>query len=324
MRVVITGGAGFVGARLARTLLEIGHLVNSSGVEEAISKLVILDLVAPSHLPYDPRLEIVVGQANDPLTLQKALSGAHCVFHFASVVSGEAEADLQLGLSVNLDGTRMMLDILAEAKNRPMLIFASSVAVYGDGAVPVSDATTAHPRSSYGAQKVCCELLIGDYSRRGLIDGRSLRFPTIAVRPGKPNKANSSFISNIIREPLAGRATVCPVPMDTEMALMSPKRLIEAIIKVQTISDDEFGWPRTLMLPSVPVSVAQMLDALVQLKGEAARELVCFEINQSIVDMISSWPVDLTSDRAKSFGIETSGTAQEIVEEFVGDLSVEN
>lgn len=324
MQVVITGGAGFIGARLARALLEIGHLINSNGVEEAISKLIVLDMVAPLNLPDDPRLEIIIGQVNDPIKLQQALSGADCVFHLASVVSGEAEANLQLGLSVNLDGTRMMLDILAQADNRPMLIFASSVAVYGDGAVPVSDATTAHPKSSYGAQKVCCELLIGDYSRRGLIDGRALRFPTIAVRPGKPNKANSSFISNIIREPLAGRPTVCPVPVSTEMALMSPKRLIEAIIKVQSISDEEFGWPRTLMLPSVRVSVAQMLNAMAEVKGEAVCELVSFEMNQSIIEMIGSWPVDLYSARAKSFNIGTSENAQEIVEEFIGDQSVDN
>lgn len=324
MQVVITGGAGFIGAWLACALLENGHLVNSNGVEEPISKLTVLDMVAPQHLPNDPRLEIDVGQVNDPDVLRKALDGVDCVFHLASVVSGEAEADLQLGLKVNLDGTRMMLDILAEADNRPMLIFASSVAVYGDGAVAVSDGTTAHPKSSYGAQKVCCELLIGDYSRRGLIDGRALRFPTIAVRPGKPNKANSSFISNIIREPLAGRPTVCPVPKGTEMALMSPKRLIEAIIKVQSISDDEFGWPRTLMLPSVRVSVAQMLNAMAEVKGEETRELVSFEMNQSIIDMIGSWPVNLHSARAKLFGIESSKNAQEIVEEFISDQSEDN
>ncbi len=319
MRVVITGGAGFIGSRLARTLLEQGTLANQAGAQTRIDSLVIFDQVAPEHLPKDNRLEILVGQADDRATLQKVLAGADSVFHFASVVSGGAEADLQLGLSVNLDGTRMLLDILADEGRKPRLVFASSGAVYGVGAEPVTDLTPTHPKSSYGVQKLCCELLIGDYGRRGLVDGRAMRFPTIAVRPGKANLANSSFISNIVREPAAGRATICPVPEDTEISLMSPGRLIAAIIKVHDLDAAALGWPRALLLPAVKVSVRQMLDALEAELGPKARQLVTFDEDAGIHAMVKSWPVDVVATRAEALGIAADADAAEIVQDYLSE-----
>jgi len=319
MKVVITGGAGFIGSRLARTLLEQGQLANQAGVQTQIDKLVILDQFAPEHLPDDPRVEIVIGQANDSAALQQALKGADSVFHFASVVSGGAEADLHLGLSVNLDGTRMLLDILAAEERKPRLVFASSGAVYGVGAERVTDATPTHPKSSYGVQKLCCELLVGDYSRKGLIDGRAMRFPTIAVRPGKPNLANSSFISNIVREPAAGRTTICPVPEDTEISLMSPGRLIASIIKVHDLDAGALGWPRTLLLPAVKVSVRQMLEALEAELGPKARALVSFTQDAGIHTMVQSWPVDIVAQRAEALGIAADANALEIVQDYLSE-----
>jgi D-erythronate 2-dehydrogenase len=321
MRIVITGGAGFIGSRLARTLLENDPLVDPAGQRRKIDKLVIFDRVAPENLPDDPRLEIVVGQANDQGDLAGVLEGADSVFHFASVVSGEAEADLALGLSVNLDGTRMLLDILARQSGKPRLIFASSFAVYGGGSSLVNDETPTFPLGSYGVQKLCCELLIGDYSRRGLLDGRAMRFPTIAVRPGKANRANSSFISNIIREPAAGRETVCPVPKDTEIALMSPGKLIEAIVRVHNLDGEKLGWPRSLLLPALKVSVAHMLDALEENLGPKVRALVRFETDPAILPMIKSWPLDVKARRATALGIEANSSAAEIVSEFLHENS---
>ena len=319
MKVVITGGAGFVGSRLADTLLRDGGLQNAQGEDVPVRQLVIVDQMAPHNLPDDGRVKVIVGQVNDPQVLAEALAGADSVFHLASVVSGGAEADLQLGLSVNLDGTRLLLDMIAGRTEQVKLIFASSIAVYGGGATRVDDATAAWPQSSYGVQKVCCELLIGDYSRRGLIDGRSLRFPTIGIRPGKPNKANSSFVSNIVREPLAGRVTVCPVGPETEMALMSPGRLVQAIIRAHNLGNEEFGWPRTLLLPSVRVSVAQLLDALETRAGPAVRDLVHFEKDDAIHAMVSTWPANLEAARAAAFGIRTNRDALEIVDEYIFD-----
>jgi len=316
MKVVITGGAGFIGSTLARTLLAEGGLGDEAGQPAAIDRLVIFDQVAPQGLD-DDRVEAVVGQTTDRALMAKAVAGADTVFHFASVVSGGAEADLQLGLQVNLDGTRMLIDLLAKGGRKPKLLFASSLAVYGGGAEAVTDATATHPQSSYGVQKLCCELLIGDYARRGLFDGRSMRFPTIAVRPGKANLANSSFISNIIREPVAGRATVCPVPEDTAISLMSPGRLIRAIIDVHNLGAEALGWPKSLLLPAVEVTVGDMLDALERQAGPARRGLVSFAPDETIVPMVKSWPVDIVAARAEALGIHTDADADEIVADYL-------
>lgn len=317
MKVVITGGAGFIGSRLARNLLKIGELRDQRGLLSAIDHLVIFDQIAPDNIPDDPRLKIIVGQANDKDVLIKALQGADSVFHFASVVSGGAEADLQLGLAINLDGTRMLLDILAEGGRKPKLVFASSFAVYGGGAELVTDTTPTFPQGSYGVQKLCCELLIGDYSRRGLLDGRAMRFPTIAVRPGKANLANSSFISNIIREPVAGRETICPVPAIMEMAVMSPGRLVAAILKIHDLDAVQLGWPRSLLLPAVKVSVAEMLDALEDQVGAKARPLVRFEEDQNIIPMVKTWPMNVRATRAEALGVTAGEGAAEIVGEYL-------
>lgn len=319
MKVVITGGAGFIGSRLARVLLKEGGLTGPNGAAVELTKLVIFDQVAPEDLPDDSRLECVVGQATDRALMAKVLDGADSVFHFASVVSGGAEADLQLGLSVNLDGTRMLMDLLAASGRQPKLIFASSLAVYGGGAEAVTDATASYPRGSYGVQKLCCELLIGDYSRRGLLDGRSMRFPTIAVRPGRPNLANSSFISNIVREPVAGRKTVCPVPEDTEISLMSPGRLIRAIIAVHNLDSAALGWPKSLLLPAVKVTVREMLDALEVLAGPERRALVSFAPDDKIIPMVKSWPVNISAMRAEALGIFTDADAREIVAGYLSE-----
>ena len=316
MRVVVTGGAGFIGGQFAREILDNQMLSNRDGSAAEISELVIFDQVEGPKID-DPRVRIEVGEMTDRGALERTLKGADSVFHFASVVSGGAEADFQLGLDVNLDGTRTILDILKAAGNFPKLVFASSLAVYSNGAEPVYDETTPTPMSSYGVQKYCCEVLIGDYARRGYVDGRSMRFPTIAVRPGKANLANSSFISNIIREPVAGRETVCPVPPDTEICLMSPGRLMKAIARYHNLSGDEIGWPRAIMLPAVKVSVAEMLDALEAQAGPEYRSRVSFETDEKILPMVKSWPVDIVARRAEALGIHTDANASEIVADYL-------
>lgn len=321
MKVAITGGAGFIGTRLARAVLARGALADGQGASRPVEELVLFDQAPPAAPIADARVRHVGGDLTDPASLAAALGDdTDTIFHLAAVVSGGAEADLGLGLRVNLDGTRALLDLAAGSGRRPKFLFASSLAVYGGpGATKVTDATIPTPMSSYGVQKLCCEYLIGDYDRRGLVDGRSMRFPTIAVRPGAPNAANSSFISSVIREPVAGKETVCPVPDDVPIAVMSPDRLVAAILKVHDMPTEAFGWPRSLLLPAVKVTVAEMLDALENLMGPEARGRVRFAPDEKIIPMVRSWPAEVTSERAARFGIETDADAMAFVSQYVAE-----
>jgi nucleoside-diphosphate-sugar epimerase len=221
MKIVITGGAGFLGQRLARRLLEQGSLTDAAGERRRISEIVLLDVVAAGGFS-DSRLREVTGDIADPDLMRQVVDGnTASIFHLAAVVSGQAEADFDLGMRINLDASRQLLDVCRQLGHRPRVVFTSSVAVYG-GRLPamVDDETAREPQSSYGVQKAIGELLLCDYHRRGFIDGRVLRLPTISVRPGKPNKAASSFASGIIREPLNDVETVCPVSPESRLWLL--------------------------------------------------------------------------------------------------------
>ncbi|HEU4376377.1 MAG TPA: D-erythronate dehydrogenase, partial [Telluria sp.] len=231
MKVLITGGAGFLGQRLARQLLDRGQLSDSQGKVQAIDQLVLVDVV-PANDFGDRRVRVVTGDIADGALLRQAIdTETTSIFHLAAIVSGQAEADFDLGMRINLDASRLLLDICRELGHKPKVVFTSSVAVYG-GRLPdvVQDSTALNPQSSYGTQKAIGELLLNDFSRRGFVDGRVLRLPTISVRPGKPNKAASSFASGIIREPLNGEPSVCPVSPETRLWLLSPPRAIASLI----------------------------------------------------------------------------------------------
>src|SRR5262249_3915349 len=242
MRIVITGGCGFLGRRVVLKLLE----------REGIDELVLFDN-APSALPLpkDKRLRLVTGDIADRAAVRHLISpGTDSVFHLAAVVSAQAEANTDLGYRVNLDGTRAVLDACRALGTCPRVIFASSLAVYG-GAMPptVGDDTPLRPQTSYGTQKAIGELLVNDYSRKGCVAGRALRLPTVVVRPGRPNRAASTFASSIIREPLSGRAAVCPVSPDTVMALASPRRVVGGIVRALDLPAAALGTNRSLQLP---------------------------------------------------------------------------
>src|SRR5689334_18789840 len=232
MRIVITGGAGFLGSRLARKLLECGPLTDASGNKRDIRSLVLLDVAAPNVASDDPRVTVIAGDLADPDVIARAVTAdTDTVFHLAAVVSGHAEADFDTGMRVNLDATRGLLERCRKLSPQPKFVFASSLAVFG-GALPdpVPDDAALTPQTSYGAQKAICEFLVHDMTRKGFIDGRSLRLPTITVRPGKPNKAASSFASGIIREPLSGIDVICPVGPTTRMWVQSPRAVIDNFI----------------------------------------------------------------------------------------------
>jgi len=333
MHVLITGAAGFLGQRLTAALLERGELNG-----RALTRLTLVDRVAPDRVTPDrvtPDQAAPVPPAHDDITLDcRAVDitrpGAldsllderpELIYHLAAVVSSAAEADLDLGMTVNFAATRTLLEgCRAAGLGETRLIMASSVAVYG-GELPavLDDITALTPQSSYGTQKAMCELLINDYSRRGLVDGCVLRLPTIVVRPGRPNAAASSFASSILREPLGGEAAVCPVPTGLALFVMSPGRVIDALLHAATLPGDALAPYRSMMLPGLTVSVAAMLEVLCAVGGEEALARVSHESDPRIEAIVASWPARFETRRAERLGFVGDGDFHEIVRTFIAE-----
>lgn len=322
MRVVITGGCGFLGRRLALRLLARGAVAGPDGGEAAIDELVLFDQAPPAlPLPEDRRVRLVTGDIADPGTARALIGpGTTSVFHLAAVVSAEAEADTDLGYRVNLDGTRAVLDACRALGTAPRLVFASSLAVYGGELPPVAgDDTALTPQTSYGAQKAIGELLVNDYSRKGYIDGRAVRLPTVVVRPGRPNRAASTFASSMIREPLAGREAVCPVGPGTVMALLSPRRVVAGLEHAHDLPGSAFGANRSLQLPGFSVPVGEMAAAVGRAGGEAAYARIRWQPDPAIQAIVGGWPPALASTRAGALGFAADSGIDEVVRAFIED-----
>jgi nucleoside-diphosphate-sugar epimerase len=321
MKIVITGGAGFLGQSLIRALLARGRMTSADRHEAEIEQIVSVDQAQTGRLLVDDRLGYVVGDIGQPQFLSHVLAAdTDSVFHLAAVVSGAAEAEFDLGMRVNLDGTRALLDACRMQKVTPRLVFASSVAVFG-GVLPpvVDDDTMPAPQSSYGVQKLIGELLVGDYSRKGYIDGRAVRLPTIVVRPGKPNAAASSFASSIIREPLAGLTTVCPVELDTSMWLSSPASAIRNLVHAHESAPDAWQGRRALNLPGLTVTVREMVDALRAVGGDAAVERIQWHPDERIKSIVQTWPARFDTRRADAMGFVRDADFVEIVRAYARD-----
>jgi D-erythronate 2-dehydrogenase len=323
MKILITGGAGFVGARLARTLLARGTLGG-----RRIEALVVVDQAAPpADLAADLRVEARVG-ALLPQCVALAHEAFDAIFHLASAVSGECEADFDLGLRSNLDSTRALLDALRArvvAGHAPAkLVFSSSVAVFGpDPAVPlparVADTTLPTPQTSYGMHKLVCEHLIADWTRKGFIDGRSARLMTVTVRPGRPNGAASSFFSGIIREPLNGEESICPVDESVSHPVTSVRATVEGLIAVHEASREAYGGRTALNLPALNVTVRQMLDALAAVAGPAVRARVRFQRDERIAGIVANWPQGATAERAARLGLKPEPDFESIIRQYMAD-----
>lgn len=320
-KVLITGGAGFVGTRLARELLKKGEIGGNR-----IDELFLTDLHAPAaSLTADARVQSAVGTLID-LAVELGSKKFDLVFHLSGAVSGECEADFDLGMRSNLHTIQFLLESLRAAGNVPRVVFSSSLAVFGpDPGVPmpstVRDDTLPTPQSSYGIQKLIGEHLMSDYTRKGFIDGRSVRPNTVVVRPGRPNGAASGFMSGIIREPLAGVPAICPVDPKTRVALGSTKGTIAALIRVAEATREEFGGRTAINLPALTISIAEMLDALEKVGGKAARALVRFEKDPAIVRLVDSWPAAVHAARAERMGILPDTDFETIVRDYVSDLA---
>jgi nucleoside-diphosphate-sugar epimerase len=321
MNILITGGAGFIGQRLARRLLQQGEIApGEDGVRRVIDRIVLVDQAAAPDFG-DARVKIVAGDIADR-TVMAGLIGpdVDLVFHLAAIVSGAAEADFDLGMRINLDASRMLLDLCRQAGHRPRVVFTSSVAVYG-GDLPdvVGDDTLISPRSSYGVQKAIGELLLTDYTRKGFVDGRILRLPTISVRPGAPNKAASSFASGLIREPLNGQATVCPVPLDLKLWLLSPRAAVDNIIAGAELPSAALGERRALNLPGLSVSVGEMIAALERVGGKAAVDHIRHQRDPAVEAIVGSWPGAWDASRAQGLGLKGDADFDAIVRAYVED-----
>ncbi len=322
LRILITGGAGFLGSLLAHRLLDDGTLSVGGAAPRPIARLTLVDLAPPRpDLADDARVDAIVGEL-DAVTAD--LPESDLVFHLAGVVSGAAEADFDLGMRTNVDGTRLVLEYARRHAVTPVLVFASSVAVFGaDPALGpigrVDDETLPRPQSSYGIQKFIGEQLVADYTRKGFVRGRSVRLMTVSVRPGKPNAAASSFMSGIIREPLAGQRAVCPVSPDLPVALSSPRKTIEGILLAATSAEETWGSLTAMTLPGITTTPRAMAEALDAVTGEDTSALIDWAPDPAIERMVETWAADIETPRARALGLTPEESFEAIVRAYIAD-----
>lgn len=310
MQIIITGGAGFLGQQLAKALL------NSSLI---FDELVLVDQVMPANPEKDARIICQqVDLAEEGAAKAIITSRTGLVFHMAAVVSSHAEKDFDLGWKVNLDVTRELLEACRHQRPGIRFVFAGSLAVYG-GDLPavVTDTTAVTPQSSYGVQKAIGDLLVNDYTRKNFIDGRVLRFPTICVRPGRPNLAASSFVSSLIREPLNGEPAICPVAPELAIWVSSPDTVIQNILKGAILDGTAFGKWRTVNLPGISVTVQKMLNSLERIGGKEALARIHFQPDPAINTIVTSWPGVVDNTRALQLGFKVDSHFDEFITQFI-------
>jgi nucleoside-diphosphate-sugar epimerase len=317
MRVLVTGAAGMVGRKLTKRLMEADAVGGKT-----ISALDLHDVVAFEAMS-SPAMRVTVHVGD--LAVEGAAAALveprpELIFHLAGVVSGEAEANLELGYRVNLDGTRALFDAIRQAGNAPRVVFTSSIAVYG-GPYPdvIPDDFDTVPLTSYGTQKLMSEALLNDYTRRAFFDGIGLRFPTICVRPGKPNKAASGFFSNIIREPLVGLPAVLPVPREVVHTHASPRSAVGFLIHAAELEGERVGPRRNITLPGVGVSVGEQIEALRRVAGQDAVDLIREEYDEAVWALVKNWPTRFEARRARELGFEAETSFDEIIRAHIED-----
>ena len=327
--VVVTGGAGFLGSRLARELLIAGSVEVAGASARELSRVLLFDQAPPpADLAADERVAAVRGDLSELLdparTGPETLAGADVIFHLAAAVSGECEADFDLGLRANLRATEALLASCRALGTNPVVVFSSSLAVFGasgDHPLPavVDDQTLPNPQSSYGVQKVIGEQLLADYTRKGFVRGRAVRLATVSVRPGRPNGAASGFLSGIIREPLAGRRATCPVEAATEVALISPGRAIKGLLCAAASSEQAWGGRSAVTLPALTATVADMVAALEQAAGPEVSTLIDWLPDPAVARLVMSWPARIRADRAERLGLTPDPDCGSIIGRYLAE-----
>jgi len=313
MKILVTGAAGFLGSRLTKALL-----AGAPGLPK-VSKLVAVDTaVCPID---DPRVDCKTGTiTDDDFTSSIVETDVDVVYHLAAVVSGQAEAEFDLGMRVNVDASRALLEACRRLRKPPRFIFTSTLAVYG-GSLPaiVPDNVAVVPQSSYGSEKAIVELLVNEYSRKGFVDGIVCRLPTVAVRPGRANAAASSFVSGIIREPLAGVDTVCPVPLDTRLWIISPELVTANLVHAARVETPDLEDRRTVNFPGLSVTPEEMLDSLERLAGAAVRARVRCELDRRIMHIVCTWPGAFDVGRALRLGFSADRDIDSIIRQCMAE-----
>jgi D-erythronate 2-dehydrogenase len=310
MKVLVTGAAGFLGSRIINALLA------GTGSLPEVSRIVAADTSACPIA--DLRVDSRTGTIVDPQFIAAIVEHeVDVVFHLAAVLSGQSEAEFDLGMRVNVDATRNLLDACRALRTTPRFVFASTLAIFG-GALPdvVPEDSVLRPQSSYGTEKAIAELLVSDYSRRGFVDGIICRLATVTVRPGAPNSALSSFVSGIIREPLAGIDAVCPVPLDTRLWISSPGAVTTNLVHAARLPTASLDGRLALNLPGLSVTPAEMLASLERAGGPAARARVRCEIDPHVARVVSTWPGTLDDSRARRLGFIGDRDFDEIVRQY--------
>lgn len=317
MKVLITGAGGFLGQRLASAFLE----------ESNVEQITLVDLKEPPT-PKGAAPGKIVSVGADLTTEPEKVIKKGCadvIYLLHGIMSGGSEANFELGMSVNLDSTRAILDIIRKELPGAIVVFTSSGAVYG-GELPevITESTMTTPQSSYGAEKCMCEYLINDYSRRGWIDGRVIRYPTVIVRPGAPSSATSSFCSGIIREPLIGLEAPLPVSRDLAMWFASVKNVVRNTVQAYKIPAEKFGTYRTVNLPGMTVTVQEMLDGLVEVAGKDKLKYIVEQKDPVLEKIVTSWPARFDTSRAESLGFFKDGTALDAIKDYVAETQNAN
>jgi nucleoside-diphosphate-sugar epimerase len=318
MQILILGAAGMVGRKLAERLVKDGQLGG-----QAVTRLILHDVIEPQRPEASFKIDTMTSDFSIPGEAERLVAGRpDVIFHLAAIVSGEAEADLDKGYRINLDGTRFLFDAIRHMEDgyRPRLVFTSSIAVFG-APFPeaIGDEFFLTPLTSYGTQKAIGELLLADYSRRGFFEGIGIRLPTICVRPGRPNKAASGFFSSIIREPLNGQEAVLPVPMDVRHSHASPRSAVNFLVHAATLDVSEVGPRRNLTMPSVSVTVAEQIEALRRIAGERYVARIRQELDPDIIRFVEGWPRRFDARRAESLGFRAESSFDEIISIYIED-----
>lgn len=321
MHIMIIGAAGMIGRKLGLAIAAQGHVGDA-----AVAKMTLVDVIPPSADGLgDVPVKCLAADLSDPETAPRLIAAKpDLIYHLAAVVSGEAELDFDKGYRINLDGTRYLFDAIRSAHEVagycPRVVFTSSIAVFGSPFPDqITDTFFRTPQTSYGTQKAIGELLLDDYSRRGFFDGVGVRLPTICIRPGLPNKAASSFFSGILREPLAGKPAILPVPDTVRHWHASPRAATQNLLHAGTMDTAALAFRRNITLPGLSATVAEQIEALRDVAGNEAVALIRREPNEDIARIVAGWPQNFAADRALSLGFTAESSFKEIIEVYLQD-----